>query len=315
MFLGKYFPPSMVTKLKNEITDFCQCPDESLFEAWERYKLSIDRCSNHNMLPVTQTDTFYNDLTLRHRDTINATGGPFMKRRPEECYDLIENMTAHNNDWDTSAQQSESSSSITFSFDTKVAALKAEMVEINKNLMRVLQVNQQVKAVTPNCEICRESVTPSLAAENIILRNVGVDISFLHVFGALCYPKNDREDIKKLDVKGDIGFFIGYSATSCAYKVYNRTTKKILKTMNITFDELSAMAFEKCSSKPRIQSMTYGQIYTGLDLTYALSTITSQKPTERKLDLLFKAMYDDYIVGQPPTATRTTPTAPAPQVL
>nr|GEX89724.1 reverse transcriptase domain-containing protein [Tanacetum cinerariifolium] len=33
-----------------------------------------------------------------------------------------------------------------------IAALKAEMVEINKNLMRVLQVNQQVKAVTPNCE-------------------------------------------------------------------------------------------------------------------------------------------------------------------
>nr|GEV98932.1 reverse transcriptase domain-containing protein [Tanacetum cinerariifolium] len=31
-------------------------------------------------------------------------------------------------------------------------ALKAEMAEINLNLMRVLQVNQQVKAVTPNCE-------------------------------------------------------------------------------------------------------------------------------------------------------------------
>nr|GEW09318.1 reverse transcriptase domain-containing protein [Tanacetum cinerariifolium] len=33
MFLGKYFPPSMVTKLINEITNFCQRPDESLFEA------------------------------------------------------------------------------------------------------------------------------------------------------------------------------------------------------------------------------------------------------------------------------------------
>nr|GEU64999.1 reverse transcriptase domain-containing protein [Tanacetum cinerariifolium] len=105
MFLGKYFPPSMVTKLRNEITNFNQRPDESLFEAWERYKLSIDRCPNHNMLPVTQIDTFYNGLTLRHRDTVNATaGGTFMKRHPEECYDLIENMTAHHNDWDTSAQ-------------------------------------------------------------------------------------------------------------------------------------------------------------------------------------------------------------------
>nr|GEV23476.1 reverse transcriptase domain-containing protein [Tanacetum cinerariifolium] len=32
MFLGKYFPPSMATKLRNEITNFHQRPDESLFE-------------------------------------------------------------------------------------------------------------------------------------------------------------------------------------------------------------------------------------------------------------------------------------------
>nr|GEW13817.1 reverse transcriptase domain-containing protein [Tanacetum cinerariifolium] len=143
MFLEKYFPPSMVTKLRNKISNFRQRPDESLFEAWECYKLSIDRCPNHNMLPVTQIDRFYNGLTLRHYDTINAAaGGTFMKRRPEESYDLIENMTAHHNDWDTSAQRSESSSSITSSFDLEIAVLIAEMVKINKNLMRVLQVNQ-----------------------------------------------------------------------------------------------------------------------------------------------------------------------------
>nr|GEV14898.1 hypothetical protein [Tanacetum cinerariifolium] len=106
-FLGKYFPPSMVTKLRNEITNFHQRPDKSLFEAWECYKLSIYRCPNHNMLLVTQIDTFYNGLALRHRDTINA-----------------------------------------------VAALKAEMAKINKNLMKVLQINQQVKAVTPSYETC-----------------------------------------------------------------------------------------------------------------------------------------------------------------
>nr|GEU37958.1 reverse transcriptase domain-containing protein [Tanacetum cinerariifolium] len=107
MFPGKYFPPSMVTKLRNEITNIRQCPDESLFKEFERYKLSIDCCPNHNMLPVTQIDTFYNGLTLRHRDTINAA-----------------------------------------------AALRAEMVEINKNLMKVLQINQKVKAVAHNYETC-----------------------------------------------------------------------------------------------------------------------------------------------------------------
>ncbi|GJS41318.1 hypothetical protein Tco_0566361 [Tanacetum coccineum] len=62
-------------------------------------------------------------------------------------------MIAHHNDWDTSAQRSESSSSITSS-NPEIAALKLEMVEINKNLMKMLQTNQQVNSVTPSCETC-----------------------------------------------------------------------------------------------------------------------------------------------------------------
>ncbi|GKA72994.1 integrase, catalytic region, zinc finger, CCHC-type containing protein [Tanacetum coccineum] len=104
---------------------------------------------------------------------------------------------------------------------------------------------------------------------------------------------NDREDIGKLGVKGDIGFFIGYFANSCAYRVYNRRTKKIMETMNITFDELSAMDFKQRSSKPRLQGMTSGK-----------SVQDSILP-----------MYDDYIGGQPSAATTTTPAAQAPQVL
>nr|GEX90338.1 hypothetical protein [Tanacetum cinerariifolium] len=113
-----------------------------------------------------------------------------------------------------------------------------------------------------------------------------LDISFLHVFGALCYPKNDHEDIGKLGAKGDIGFFIGYSADSCAYRIYNRRTKKIMETMNVSFDELSAMAFEQRSSKPGLNIMTSRHI----------------------------TMYDDYIGGQSSATARTVPPAQEPQV-
>ncbi|GJW78443.1 reverse transcriptase domain-containing protein [Tanacetum coccineum] len=153
-FLSKYFPPSMVTKLRNDISNFRQLHDESLFKAWERYKLSIDRCPNHNMLPVTQIDTLYNGLTLRHRDTINAAaGGTFMKRRPEDCYDLIKNMTAHHNDWDTSAQRGESSRSITY-LSPEIAALTQQIAKSNKIFLRMSQSNQQVNVVNPSCETC-----------------------------------------------------------------------------------------------------------------------------------------------------------------
>nr|GFA05417.1 integrase, catalytic region, zinc finger, CCHC-type, peptidase aspartic, catalytic [Tanacetum cinerariifolium] len=141
-----------------------------------------------------------------------------------------------------------------------------------------------------------------------------LDISYLYVFGALCYPKNDREDIGKVGAKGDIGFFIGYSADSCAYRIYNQRTKKIMETMNVSFNELSAMAFEQRSSKPELQSMTSGQISSGLDLTYAPLTITMQQPSEGELDLLFEAMYDDYFGGQSSATRRSVSPAQEPQV-
>ncbi|GJZ69186.1 retrovirus-related pol polyprotein from transposon TNT 1-94 [Tanacetum coccineum] len=74
---------------------------------------------------------------------------------------------------------------------------------------------------------------------------------------------------------------------------------------------LVLMAFEQSSSKPGLQGMTSGQVSSGLDLTYALSTITTQQPTERELDLLFEAMHDDYFGGQPSAASRTTSVAQA----
>nr|GFB81654.1 hypothetical protein [Tanacetum cinerariifolium] len=154
--------------------------------------------------------------------------------------------------------------------------------------------------------------------KNQMLKEYFATVGISHQMFSVRTPQqngvNDREDIGKLSAKGDIGFFIGYSADSCAYRVYNRRTKKIMETMNVTFDELSAMAFEQHSSKPGLNSMTSGQISSGLDLTYAPSTITMQQPTESELDLLFEVMYDDYIGGQLSATARTVPPAQEPQV-
>nr|GEU95577.1 retrovirus-related Pol polyprotein from transposon TNT 1-94 [Tanacetum cinerariifolium] len=95
----------------------------------------------------------------------------------------------------------------------------------------------------------------------------------------------------------------------------SRVTPSWREIVTNSFDELSAMAFfEQRSSKPGLQSMTSGQISSGLDLTYASSTITSQQISESELDLFFKAMYDDYIGGQPSATARTVLPAQEPQV-
>nr|GFB80575.1 hypothetical protein [Tanacetum cinerariifolium] len=53
---------------------------------------------------------------------------------------------------------------------------------------------------------------------------------------------------------------------------------------------------------------------SGLGLTYAPSIITTQQPTKGELDLLFEAMYDDYIGGQPSATARTVSPTQEPQV-
>ncbi|GJW55949.1 retrovirus-related pol polyprotein from transposon TNT 1-94 [Tanacetum coccineum] len=70
------------------------------------------------------------------------------------------------------------------------------------------------------------------------------DLSFLHVFGSLCYPTNDSEDLGKLNAKADIGIFVGYALAKKAFRIYNRRTWKIMETVHVTFDELTAMASE-----------------------------------------------------------------------
>nr|GEV78120.1 reverse transcriptase domain-containing protein [Tanacetum cinerariifolium] len=105
------------------------------------------------MLLVTQIDTFYNGLTLRHQDTINATaGGTFMKKRPEECYDLIENMTTHHNHWDTSATRDETYKTISFTTTTESPKVVRQLETMNKNFHDMMRQIQSVKYVNPKCE-------------------------------------------------------------------------------------------------------------------------------------------------------------------
>nr|GEV34286.1 integrase, catalytic region, zinc finger, CCHC-type, peptidase aspartic, catalytic [Tanacetum cinerariifolium] len=53
-----------------------------------------------------------------------------------------------------------------------------------------------------------------------LLHNKLPDLSFLYVFGALCYPTNDSENLRKLQPNADIRIFIGYASTKKALWIY-----------------------------------------------------------------------------------------------
>ncbi|GJW64442.1 retrovirus-related pol polyprotein from transposon TNT 1-94 [Tanacetum coccineum] len=97
-----------------------------------------------------------------------------------------------------------------------------------------------------------------------LLHEKPLDLSFFHVFGALCYPKNDSKNLGKLQPKADIDIFIGYAPTKKAFRIYNRHTRRIIETINVDFDELTAMAFKHSSSGPVLHEMTPATISLGL---------------------------------------------------
>ncbi|GJT24513.1 retrovirus-related pol polyprotein from transposon TNT 1-94 [Tanacetum coccineum] len=90
------------------------------------------------------------------------------------------------------------------------------------------------------------------------------DLSYLHVFGSLCYSTNDSEDLGKLKAKEDIGIFVSYAPAKKAFRIYNKRTRLIMETIHVTFDELTAMASEQFSSGHAPQVMTPGTLYSGL---------------------------------------------------
>nr|GFA05016.1 retrovirus-related Pol polyprotein from transposon TNT 1-94 [Tanacetum cinerariifolium] len=133
------------------------------------------------------------------------------------------------------------------------------------------------------------------------------DLSFFYVFGALCYPTNDSENLGKLQPKANIGIFIGYAPTKKAFRVYNRRTRRIVETIHVDFNELTAMASEYRSSGPTLNKMTPGTISSGLVPTSSPST-SYVPPSRNDWDLLFQPMFDE-LLNPPPSVVNQAPKA------
>ncbi|GJY48190.1 retrovirus-related pol polyprotein from transposon TNT 1-94 [Tanacetum coccineum] len=134
------------------------------------------------------------------------------------------------------------------------------------------------------------------------------DLSFFHVFGALCYPTNDSENLGKLQPKADVGIFIGYAPTKKAFLIYNRRTRRIIETSHVDFDELTVMASEHSSLEPALHEMTPATISSGLVPNPPPST-PFVPPSRTDWDLLFQPLFDELL--NPPSSVD----CPAPEVI
>ncbi|GJX64410.1 retrovirus-related pol polyprotein from transposon TNT 1-94 [Tanacetum coccineum] len=138
------------------------------------------------------------------------------------------------------------------------------------------------------------------------------DLTYFHIFGALCYPKNDGDDQGKLKLKADIGIFVGYAPAKKAYRIYNKKTRLFMETIHVEFDKLTAMAFEQFGSGLELQLMTPGIISSGL-VQNPPSTIPYVPPTKNDWNFLFQPMFNEYF-NPPPSILSLIPAATTPRL-
>ncbi|GJV72574.1 hypothetical protein Tco_1492569 [Tanacetum coccineum] len=140
---------------------------------------------------------------------------------------------------------------------------------------------KDVEAVTTECYTQNRSIVRLRHGKTplALLHDKLPDLSFFHVFSALCYPTNDSENLDKIQPKADIDF-----------------------------DELIVMASEHSSSGPALHDMTLATISLGLVPNPPPST-PFVPPSRTDWDILFQLMFDELL--NPPLSVDR----PAPKVI
>nr|GEX35192.1 hypothetical protein [Tanacetum cinerariifolium] len=171
---------------------------------------------------------------------------------------------------------------------------------------------EQAEAVATSCYTQNRSIVRLRHGKTPyeLLHNKLPDLSFLYVFGVLCYPTYNSENLGKLQSKDDIGIFISYAPTKKALWIYNKRTRRIVETIHVDFDELTAMASEQSSSGPVLHEMTPTTISSRLVPKHSSSTPFIQ-PTRNEWDMLFQLLFDE-LLTPPPSVDPPTPEVIAP---
>ncbi|XP_070028616.1 uncharacterized protein [Nicotiana sylvestris] len=99
-FIAKFFSPSHMEALRDEILAFKQEPTEPLHEIWEWFWMMVKECPNNDMNDVMIQQTFYRGINTTNQCIVNQlAGGNFMKLPYNEACDVLDEMADTSSAW------------------------------------------------------------------------------------------------------------------------------------------------------------------------------------------------------------------------
>ncbi|GJS01315.1 putative ribonuclease H-like domain-containing protein [Tanacetum coccineum] len=94
----RYCPPSRTAKQLEEIRNFKQKGDETLYQAWERYNDLLYKCLTHDINNHQKVNIFYNGLGAMNRQLLNSQG-PIPGMTAVQALTVIQTMDDHSQKW------------------------------------------------------------------------------------------------------------------------------------------------------------------------------------------------------------------------
>ncbi|KAL1188657.1 hypothetical protein V5N11_022899 [Cardamine amara subsp. amara] len=133
-FLGNFFSATRTNRLRNEISSFIQCGNESFSEAWERFK-----GPHHGFTPGSLLGTLYRGVSPKYKAHLDiASRGNFLGQEAEDGLNLVESLaTSDSNyggeDYDRSSRDGSEVNE----------RHRREMKALNEKMDKLLQVSQK----------------------------------------------------------------------------------------------------------------------------------------------------------------------------
>nr|GEY74259.1 ribonuclease H-like domain-containing protein [Tanacetum cinerariifolium] len=110
----------------------------------------------------------------------------------------------------------------------------------------------------------------------------------------------DDENLDTMKEKGDPCILVGYSTQSKGYRVYNKRTRLIVKSIHIRFDEIKEMSETSVSNDTsslvpqRQKASDYDNSDPVTQLPNVSSSVDAHVPSQQELDLLFGPLCDEF---------------------
>ena len=85
-YMRRFFPPTLTYERREKIIVFKQEEDESLYNAWERYKTLLKICPMNGIDLTTHMDKFYHSMNYTSKGIIDASCcGAFKRKSAKEA--------------------------------------------------------------------------------------------------------------------------------------------------------------------------------------------------------------------------------------